>query len=180
MAAKHTSGTRNIQGLAGMLQSCSLCQDRKNLLRCSRNSTCSANLESESRGFRSCCLESSQFSIVWLYLFLRGRYLVIPQCLGNLLRDFHEKISFSYLTLHINGSSLFEPDRPTDSPDRAPIFEIHVLDWFHEGQYQNSSVPTNFFCPFLPQPQMVFSELRILLDLPVQLSFQGRHGKFSF
>ena len=53
----------------GILQSCSQCQDRKNLLRRKRNSPCSAGPESESRadsqwkGFLSCCKTTHQFSM---------------------------------------------------------------------------------------------------------------------
>ena len=68
---------------------------------------------------------------------------------------------------------------PIDSSDKVPISKIQVFDWFHRGQYQYFFVP-NFLCPCLPLPQIIFSELCILLGQPSQLSVQGRHGDFSF
>ena len=59
-------------------------------------------------------------------------------------------------------------------PDKAPIAEVRVLDWFHRGQYQHLFVP-NFLCPLPSQSQIIFSELRILLKQPIQLSVQGMH-----
>ena len=50
---------------------------------------------------------------------------------------------------------------------------------FTESKYQHFFVP-NFFCPFLRRPQIIFSELHILPEKPVQLSLQGKHGYFSF
>ena len=66
-----------------MHQSCSLSQDRK------KNSCVGQGIHmvlhvlilSQELTFR-------QFSIVWLYQFLRDRFFVIPQFLGNFLRDF--------------------------------------------------------------------------------------------
>ena len=72
--------------------------------------------------------------------------------------------------------SLFEPDQPNDSPVVAVIVEIRVRDWFHNIRI--SLFPIS--CPFLLQPQVISSELRILLEQVSQLSVQGRHGDFSF
>ena len=72
------------------------------------------------------------------------------------------------------------PDQPIDSPDRAPISEIQVVDWFHTEQSQHFFIH-NFFCPFLPRSQIIiFSELHTFPDKLVQLSSQGRHGRFYF
>ena len=76
-------------------------------------------------------------------------------------------------------SFLFEPDLPINSPGTAPTFEIRVIDWFHEGQCQNFLVPI-FSCSCLLQPQIVVSELRIVLERPIQLSARARHADFSF
>ena len=62
-----------------------------------------------------------------------------------------------------HSSFLFEPDLPIDSHDKAPISEIRFLNWFHRGQYHHLFVPS-FLCPFLPEPQTVFPELRFLLQ----------------
>ena len=60
---------------------------------------------------------------------------------------------------------------PFIRPMEPPISGIQVVDWF---QRAISAFFLSFFCPFLPQPQVIFSELH------VQLSSQGRHGDFSF
>ena len=86
----------------GMLQSWSLSQDRKKiLLPRPRNSPCSVNPEFESRA-DSLALTIHQCSIVWLYLFLRNRFIEIPQFLGSVLHDFLGRIHFSFPFLQIN------------------------------------------------------------------------------
>ena len=74
---------------------------------------------------------------------------------------------------------LFEPDQPIDSLGTAPISEIRVLDWFHRGQNQTFGVP-NILLSCLLQPQIIVSELGILLEQPIQLSARGRHATFAF
>ena len=74
--------------------------------------------------------------------------------------------------LRKNSSFLFETDLPIESPGRASISEIQVLDQFHREQYQQFFVP-NFSRPFQPQPQIIFSELYIHLEEFVLLAFRG-------
>ena len=68
------------------------------------------------------------FLIVWLDLFLRNRFFLILQFLGNLLREFLGFICFSFPILFSSLFGLFEPDLLIDSPGAAPIFEIRLLD----------------------------------------------------
>ena len=95
------------------------------------------------------------------------------------MRDFLGRVCPSFPILHLNQCFLVEPDLPIDFADEAPASEIRVLDWFHRGQYQHVFVPI-FSCPFLLQPQRISSELRILIEQPIELSSQSRHGDFSF
>ena len=71
----------------------------------------------------------------------------------------------------------FEFDLLIDLLDLAPISVIQAVDLFHREQYQNFLFP-NFFCPFQPQPQIIFSELHIFLEKLVQLRFQSIHEGF--
>ena len=112
-----------------MLQSCSLSQDRKNLLHRPKNSRCSVNPESESRADSFPAAQTfRQFSIC-LALSVSSR-----QILCN-----------SSISLQLSCASFLEPDLPIDSPDAAPIFEIQVFDGFQRGQYQHFFVPI-FLC----------------------------------
>ena len=77
--------------------------------------------------------------------------------------------------LQTNSSFLFEPGLPIDSLDTAPIFEIQAVHWFHRIFF----VP-NFLCPCQLQPHIIFCELHILLEQPIQLSVQVRHEDFFF
>ena len=60
--------------------------------------------------------------MAWLDLFLRKRFFLGRFC-------------FSFPILRIN--FFLEFDLPIDSLDTAPIFEIRVLDCFHNRQNQN-------------------------------------------
>ena len=66
---------------------------------------------------------------------------------------------------------LLEPDQPTDSHGTVPIFEIRVLD--------HCVFVPNFLSPCMLQPQIIVSEVRILLEQPIQLSAPGRHDNFA-
>ena len=51
---------------------------------------------------------------------------------------------------------------------------------FIQGNISISLFPNSSVHFSLTQPQIIFSELHTLCEKPVQLSFQGRHGDFSF
>ena len=58
-------------------------------------------------------------------------------------------------------------------------FRVEFSIGFKKRQYQNFFVH-NFLCPCLFQPQPVVSELRILLEQPIQLPIPGRQMNFAF
>ena len=85
--------------------------------------------------------ESTNFSIVWLFfLFIRNRFFMIPQFLGNLLRDFLGRVYFSFPSLQINGSFLFEPDLPM-----SLLIEVHSLRFKFSIGFIESNVSISLF-----------------------------------
>ena len=64
---------------------------------------------------------------IGLHVFLRNRFFVIPQVLGNLLLDFLRRFYLSSPSQ--NFLIIFEPCLPIDSPDKAPVSETQVLCW---------------------------------------------------
>ena len=100
-------------------------------------------------------------------------FFVIPQFIGKLVRDFLCRCCSAYSILQIICCLLIELDQPIDSPDIVPTFVIKAVDLFHCEEYQNFFFP-NFFCPFQPQPRIIFSEQYIHLEV------QGIHEDFSF
>ena len=168
----------------GMLQSCSLSQDRKILLCRSRNSLYSANPEFESRADSQ--LKDSfpaaqtmhQFLIVWLYLFLRNRSFVIPQFLGNILRDVLGRFCSSFPFLLTNWSFLsLNLISPLMFLIQLQSLRLKFSIGFREGNISISLFPLLVPCQL--QLQIIVSELRILLKQASQLSARGRHANLS-
>ena len=58
-----------------------------------------------------------------------------------------------------------------DLLDKGPISVIQAFGLFHRKQYQTFFFP-NFFCPFQPQPQIIFSELHIFLTSSFSVVFK--------
>ena len=110
--------------------------------------------------------------------FFANRFFVILEFLGNLLRDFLGRVCFSFPFLRINQSFLFEPEQPTDPLGTIPS-RFEFSNGFIKGHIRIFFVP-NFLCPCLQQPQIIVSELHILLNQPGQLSARGRHVNFAF
>ena len=113
-----------------------------------------------------------QVSIVWLDLFLRNRFFVVPEFLGNLLRDFPKEslflISNSLHELIFFSLCLICPlIRPVQL--KSLRFKISIV--FHRWQYQHFFV-LNFECPCLLQPQVIVSALCILLEHQFSFLFQ--------
>ena len=85
-----------------------------------------------------------QSPTVWLGLFLRNRFFVMHQFIG----DSGGRFSFSFPIFRKNWSFLFEPDLLIDSLGTAPIFESRVLDRLHQRQNQHFFVHHfSFPCP---------------------------------
>ena len=161
ITARHCSGTRNIPGLTenvGRIRAARCFRIVKILSHQRRNSLCTANREFESRADSQKKNSSPaakiirQFSTVWLYLFLRDIFFVIPQFLGNPL---HNLIGRAYFSIPILRTSL--------------IVGIRALYESHKEQYQNFSVPVSDL-RFLLQLRIIFSELCFLLERRSQLS----------
>ena len=164
IAARHSSGTRKLSRVdweRWMFQGCSPFQDREILLHLTKNSICSENPEFESMiGSQwkdpSCAAQKIHlFLLVLLDLFLRNKFLVCLQFLGNFSCDSRWIVGFSCPILDRNCSSLFEPDPPIGSLDVAVIFVIQDLEESHKELLLNFSVPI-FWFPHQLQLQTVF------------------------
>ena len=164
----HSSGTRNIQGLAGNVG----CSRAARCLRIIKFSCIIPKIpESEPeadslwKDSLSVAWRVHRVSIVELYQLPHSKFFLILQLLGNLLRD---------LILQIASFFRFEPDQSIDSPDRAPFSGIQAVGQFHREQHQHLFFPI-LFCLFQPVLQIILSEPHIILDKLVQLPFQGIH-----
>ena len=175
-----------------MFQNCSLTLDRNIILRLVPQIL---NLSQElTRSSRIPLLLHRQFikfSIVWLHLFLRNRFFVIPQCLGNFLHDFLGRVCFSLTFFQIN----FELDLPIDSSDATPTFELRATSAFllfpisyvhvcFSLRKEKSSVSCAFSLNsqfnFLFQTDLEISPLgQSLCTFQISISFSSRQSPFN-
>ena len=159
----------------GMIHSCSLSQDRHNSLASAEEFSLFCKILNLSQEVTHSSRIPLLFHGQFIYSQVSGSicfFATDSSSFLNLLSiscaSFLEESIPHFQFSHRNYYFLFEPDLPFDSPDTAAIFEILVPDWFHRERYQNFFVP-NVLCPCLLQPQIIFSELRILIEQPLQL-----------
>ena len=111
-------------------------------------------------------------------MFLRNKFFLILQFLGNILLDFLGRIYFPSLILHTNWFYLFELDLPIGSIVVAEIVEIRIPGWCHEEQYPNSYF-SNISASTSATASYNFAEPFSLFGRPIQPFAQDFCGNFA-